>query len=267
MRTSIAYFAGAGTVVAAIGIGLGGGLVMGNIMSPHQPKQQMTKYEQQTSQPAQPTPADQPQPAQSQASTQTPVLNVAASQTVSGTATAPANPPQPQTQQVSSSPPPSASTEVTTAAAAKPADAAAKPAAQPSAQPVAPDPHDQASAPENAYAKAHEADLKRLDDKHRGDRHQQRTARRQRDQDPRYVDDQDQRNVDQDARDVDQQYRRDADRRGRDDRGTEVIVQRDDRYDRPMRVQRDNADDDNGPPRSGPPIGLFPHINLFGPND
>jgi hypothetical protein len=134
---------------------------------------------------------------------------------------------------------------------------------------VAPD--QQASAPENAYAKAHEADLKRLDDKHRGDRHQQRTARRQRDQDPRYVDDQDQRqdqrNVDQDQRDVDQQYRRDADRRGRDDRGNEVIVQRDDRYDRPVRVQREDADDDNGPPRSGPPIGLFPHINLFGQNN
>ena len=35
MRTSIAYFAGAGTVVAAIAVGLGGGLLMANIMNPH----------------------------------------------------------------------------------------------------------------------------------------------------------------------------------------------------------------------------------------
>jgi hypothetical protein len=47
-------------------------------------------------------------------------------------------------------------------------------------------------------------------------------------------------------------------------------VQRDDRgdgYDRPVRVQRDD-DDDNGPPRFGRPTGFdFPRVNLFGPND
>src|SRR5207237_4177281 len=35
MRTSMAYFAGAGTVVAAVLIGLGGGLMIANIVSPH----------------------------------------------------------------------------------------------------------------------------------------------------------------------------------------------------------------------------------------
>ena len=35
MRASIAYFAGAGTVVAAIAVGLGGGLTIANIISPH----------------------------------------------------------------------------------------------------------------------------------------------------------------------------------------------------------------------------------------
>ena len=39
MRSSMAYFAGAGTVVAAIAGGLGGGLLISNIVSPHQPKQ------------------------------------------------------------------------------------------------------------------------------------------------------------------------------------------------------------------------------------
>src|SRR6185369_3129820 len=38
MRVSTAYFVGAGTVVVAIAAGLGGGLLLGNIMSPQQPK-------------------------------------------------------------------------------------------------------------------------------------------------------------------------------------------------------------------------------------
>ncbi len=39
MRASTAYFVGAGTIVAAIAIGLGGGIVAGNIMNPIAPKQ------------------------------------------------------------------------------------------------------------------------------------------------------------------------------------------------------------------------------------
>jgi hypothetical protein len=39
MRASTAYFVGAGTIVAAIAIGLGGGIVAGNIMHPVSPKQ------------------------------------------------------------------------------------------------------------------------------------------------------------------------------------------------------------------------------------
>jgi hypothetical protein len=35
MRSSVAYFAGVGTVVGAIAAGLGGGLVIANIVSPH----------------------------------------------------------------------------------------------------------------------------------------------------------------------------------------------------------------------------------------
>ena len=38
MRSSTAYFVGAGTIVAAIAIGLGGGLIAGNIMHPVTPK-------------------------------------------------------------------------------------------------------------------------------------------------------------------------------------------------------------------------------------
>src|SRR6187402_900497 len=39
MRASTAYFVGAGTIVAAIAIGLGGGIVAGNIMNPVASKQ------------------------------------------------------------------------------------------------------------------------------------------------------------------------------------------------------------------------------------
>ena len=38
MRAATAYFAGVGTVTVAIAAGLGGGLLLGNIMSPQQPK-------------------------------------------------------------------------------------------------------------------------------------------------------------------------------------------------------------------------------------
>src|SRR5262249_33377055 len=53
MRLATAYFAGIGTVAVAIAAGLGGGLLLGDIMSPQQPKypgSEMTKLEQRTSQ-------------------------------------------------------------------------------------------------------------------------------------------------------------------------------------------------------------------------
>jgi hypothetical protein len=45
MRTSTAYFAGVGTVVAAVVVGLGGGVLISNIVSPHVPKIEMSKLE------------------------------------------------------------------------------------------------------------------------------------------------------------------------------------------------------------------------------
>jgi hypothetical protein len=45
MRTSMAYFAGVGTVVAAVVVGLGGGVLISNIVSPHAPKIEMSKLE------------------------------------------------------------------------------------------------------------------------------------------------------------------------------------------------------------------------------
>lgn len=45
MRATTAYFAGVGTVAAALLIGLGGGLTVSNIMSPHTPRVEMSKLE------------------------------------------------------------------------------------------------------------------------------------------------------------------------------------------------------------------------------
>ena len=45
MRTSTAFFAGVGTVMAAVVAGLGGGLLISNIVSPHAPKTEMSKLE------------------------------------------------------------------------------------------------------------------------------------------------------------------------------------------------------------------------------
>src|SRR5882672_4719792 len=45
MRTTTAYFAGVGTMVAAVAVGLGGGLLISNIVSPHEPKTEMSKLE------------------------------------------------------------------------------------------------------------------------------------------------------------------------------------------------------------------------------
>src|SRR5260370_8877314 len=47
MRASTAYFVGAGTVIAAIVAGVGGGLLIGDVISPKSPKQgiEMTRLD------------------------------------------------------------------------------------------------------------------------------------------------------------------------------------------------------------------------------
>ena len=64
MRTSMAYFAGVGTVVAAVTVGLGGGLIISNVVSPHEPKTEMSRLEQRMS--TKPIPATNAAPAASE---------------------------------------------------------------------------------------------------------------------------------------------------------------------------------------------------------
>jgi hypothetical protein len=167
MRTSTAYFAGAGTVVAAIAIGLGGGLTIGNIMSPHPDKGiEVSRLERRMS--GEPVPAANPAPA--------PVPYLAATQPE---ATAPAAAPaptqaQPRTEAANPAPtpPPAAEQPATTASIAKPQD---PPTPPPPA--VALPAREQAAKPDDAMAKARDADLKHVD-RNRSERRQQWADRR-----------------------------------------------------------------------------------------
>ena len=90
MRTYTAFFAGIGTVVVAIGAGLGGGLLLGDIMSPQQPKHQsseVTRLEQRSS----------PQPITAMNSASQPVPYLATPQ-VAAAISEPAQPPQAEKQ-------------------------------------------------------------------------------------------------------------------------------------------------------------------------
>ena len=149
MRTTTAYFAGVGTVVAAVTLGLGGGLLISNIVSPHEPKIEMSKLELRMS--AKPI-------AVSNAPSE-PVPYLAASQAAPAAANAARAEPQPPAQPAETAaanpPPPSDATEAT--------------------QPA---PREQAAAPENAFAKARDADVKRVTEKRRVERRQQWTERR-----------------------------------------------------------------------------------------
>jgi len=180
MRTSTAYFVGAGTVIAAIVAGLGGGLLVANIISPHSPKNgtEMTRLEQRMS--AKPIPVItgplEPVPylAATQAAATNPVVVAPADQPEQGQ----------QTEATNAASPPQQPTEA----------AAARDTAAPAAQPVA---HEQAGSPQDAVARARDADTRRaVVEKRRYDRRQQWAEKR------RY-----QQRQDQELREVEQKVR------------------------------------------------------------
>jgi hypothetical protein len=152
MRTTTAYFAGVGTVVAAVAVGLGGGLLISNIVSPHEPKTEMSKLELRMSKPI----------AVSNAPSE-PVPYLEASQAVPAAANAAQAQPQP---------PVAPQSAETVAAASPPPDAA------PAIEAAQLAPLEQTAAPENALAKARDADVKRVTEKRKAERRQQWTERR-----------------------------------------------------------------------------------------
>ena len=164
MRASTAYFAGAGTVVMAIVAGVGGGLLIADIVSPKSPKQgtEMTRLERRMS----------PEPIQAAPGPSEPVQYLAAPQLSALGAAVAAAPAQAQTEAGNSQL--AGAQPAETAAAAQP-DAPAPQAATPAAQPVA---HEQAAAPENALAKARDAEMKRAVEKRKLERRQQWVEKR-----------------------------------------------------------------------------------------
>jgi len=160
MRTSTAYFAGLGTVIVAIAAGLGGGLLVANIVSPNEPKSgtEMTRLERRMAQPIQVAAA----PATSAPVTSTPVTS-APSEPVPYLAAAAA--PKP-------------------VAAAAPAQVQTESATVPAAQPAL---REIAAAPQEAFANARDVDIKRAaaTEKRRAERHQRWADSKRRDRQPR----------------------------------------------------------------------------------
>ena len=182
MRISTAYFAGVGTVIAAVGAGLGGGYLAANIA--HPPTQAISKLERRMS----------AEPITVSAAPAEPVAHVAATKP----ATAPAQE-QPQTQ-----PQPQQQTQAQqqTEAAAPSANVAPSAnqvraeetvnnvvAAQPAPPPPPAKPAEQANertaAPQEAFAKARDADMKRAAADQRRAERRQRWAEKRRVQQPR----------------------------------------------------------------------------------
>ncbi|KJC54679.1 hypothetical protein UB31_03365 [Bradyrhizobium sp. LTSP849] len=185
MRASTAYFVGAGSIVAAIAIGLGGGIVAGNIMHPIAPKQgpDTGKMAQRAEPAASPT-----------TTTSAPserVQYLTGSQTFGGVIAAPAQAqdeakpeakPDVQTTQASAEPPAPPPPQ-TTAAVEPPKPTPASPPQV--TKPVEPQASTEpASPPDNAYAKARDSDVKRAASERRRVERRERWAERRR-YDPR----------------------------------------------------------------------------------
>lgn len=175
MRASTAYFVGAGSIIAAIVIGLGGGIIAGNIMHPIAPKQGPD-----TSKMAQRAEAAPP------ATTNAPserVQYLNGSQSFGAMIAAPAqardeskpeSKPAAETTQASAEPP--ASPAQTTAAEPPKLPPTPLQATKPVEQPASTEP---TSSPDNAYAKARDSDVKRAaSERRRAERHERWAERR-----------------------------------------------------------------------------------------
>jgi outer membrane biosynthesis protein TonB len=202
MRAATAYFAGVGTVAVAIAGGLGGGLLLGDIMSPQQPKypsSEVTRLEQRASQ----------QPIQTANGTTQPVPYMTATQIANTVAEQPAPAQQPQQAPSQQQAQPEAQQ-----AAARPAEPPKQPERNTSTQPASaaaqPSPPVERptsrAAADDSFAKARESDVKndarRAEDRRKAERRQQWAERR------RY----DRRRQDDDLRDVELKVREDTER-------------------------------------------------------
>jgi flagellar biosynthesis GTPase FlhF len=152
MRVSTAYFAGAGTVIAAIVAGVGGGLVIADVISPKSPKQgtELSRLERRMSS----------EPIQAAPGPSEPVQYLAVPQLSAAVAPVTAAPAQPAIAQP---------------AAAAPLAASDTQAAAPAARPAA---REQIAVPEDGLTKARDAEAKRAMEKRRAERRQQSAEKR-----------------------------------------------------------------------------------------
>lgn len=163
MRTSTAYFAGAGTVLAAIVGGLGGGLLIADMVSPKSPKQgtELSRLERRMS--------AEPVAASNAPSEPVQYLNVTAPQFAAAppveAKTDSPNSAPPSVPSSASAPPPASAAPTDTAATAPPAGA----------PPVV---NEQVAASSDAYAKARDTEVKRASERRRAERRQQWVEKR-----------------------------------------------------------------------------------------
>jgi hypothetical protein len=179
MRASTAYFVGAGTIVAAIAIGLGGGIVAGNIMNPITPRRG----------------PDTSKMAQRAEAAATPATTNAASERVQyltgsqafGTMIAapvqardeakPEPDPDAQATRANAESPAPQPSQATAVEPPKLAPASTPQAAKSAEQQASTEP---ASSPDNANAKARDSDVKRAASERRRSEHRERWADRHR---------------------------------------------------------------------------------------
>ncbi|TQF28471.1 hypothetical protein [Bradyrhizobium sp. UNPA324] len=242
MRASTAYFVGAGTIVAAIAIGLGGGIVAGNIMNPVTSKQgpDTSRMAQRAESAGAPAATNAPServtyltgsqafgamiaaPAQAEAKPEAARPEAAkpdATRPDPQPAQANAEPPAPPPSQAAALEPPKEQSKPTVASSPK--------AAKPGEQQASVDP---ASSPDNAYAKAKDSDVKRAASERRRIERRERWAERR-----HYYE-------------------------GREQRGLRDRTDWDD-------VARNIREDSDARDYAGRPRGGFPQIKLFGPDD
>ena len=151
MRTSMAYFAGAGTVLAAIVGGVGGGLLIADIVSPKTPKQELSRLERHV--------AQQPIPAATTPSEPVPYLSAPQPSAPGTTVAAAPEQPRPPTQTASTAPPAQPADASQTKPAESPAKQAEAPAPKPAAPVAQPVAHELNAAPDDALARASGGDI------------------------------------------------------------------------------------------------------------
>jgi hypothetical protein len=172
MRTSTAYFAGVGTVAFAIAAGLGGGYLAANIVSPHEPK-----YGTETSR-IERRMASQPLPVTTAPSEPVPYIHAMAVTALAQPqrAEAAVQPAAAPAEEKTASPAPTVQPAVASTSSSRLASSNAMPSEQAG---------EKSAAPQDAFARARDADVKRAAIEKRRAERRQRWAEKRRVQQPR----------------------------------------------------------------------------------